>query len=101
MSFDVNKIIMESIQEVVGETPEKKVEEVLAPADKKEEVVAEEVKVVAEVDKKEDKKEVVAENIGEDIEESPSISAAAAAAISAGLGALSLRKKLASLNETK
>ncbi len=95
--MDVNKIIMESLQDVIGETLEKTVE-ISDPTDKKEEtVVAEEAKgdLVATETTKE---EVVAENIGEDI---PNISGATAAAISAGLGALALRKKLASLNETK
>jgi hypothetical protein len=84
VNMDVNKIIMESIQDVIGVIPDKK----------NEETKTEEAKI-------EDKKEIVAENIGGEAENNSYFSAATAAAISAGLGALALRKKLASLNETK
>jgi outer membrane biosynthesis protein TonB len=129
MGFDVNKIIMESIQEVIGEPTDKKLPVVEAKPEDKKEVVAEtkveakvedtketpdtkeivaETKVEAKVedkkettDKKEKEEKSVTENIGDENEHPSHFSGASSAALAAGLGALLLRKKLASLNETK
>jgi len=93
MGFDVNKIIMESIQEVIGDPVDKKeVAKESVVEDKKVEPVVE-TKIEAKVeDKKEEK--AVTENIGDEAEYTFNTSPAVAAAIAAGLGALTLRKRL-------
>ena len=92
--MDVNKIIMESIQDVIGdklEIPETKIiEETVVVSETAKDEVVEEKKV-----------EVVKENIGEETQDNSIIDSAKSAAIAAGLGALCLRKKLSSLNESK
>lgn len=93
--MDVNKIIMESLQDVIGEPLEKKVEEVSDPKATEETIVAEEAKEkeVSAADKKEDKVEDKKEP--EDKKEESGTSPAKASAMAAGLGAVTLRKTLA------
>jgi len=98
--MDVNKIIMESLQDVIGEPLEKKVEEVSDPKATEETVVAEEAKEkeVSAADKKEEAKEETKpeeKKEPEDKKEDSGTSPAKASAMAAGLGAVTLRKTLA------
>jgi hypothetical protein len=96
MGFDVNKIIMESIQDVIdGGNKTPITEEVTKPKEVDEIKVVETKEVVEPKETKE-----VTENVGEEVEQNHN-NVAVASAIAAGLGALTLRKKLASLNENK
>lgn len=94
--MDVNKIIAESLQEVIGESKiEKKVateEKKETVAEKKAEAAEEKTETVAE--KKAEIAEEKKEEAEEKKEEEEKHSGAKAAAISAGLGATLLRKTL-------
>ena len=102
MGFDVNKIIMESIQEVMDESNKTPITEKVTETKVVTEDAAKDADNTVKDDAKDATKTTVTENIGEEAEQDQGFhGVAVASAIAAGLGALSLRKKLASLNEVK
>jgi len=108
MSLDVNKIIMESIQDVITEGTTDKVKEVAkekieATVDSAKEVggeAKEKVDAAIEAAKEvggeaKEKAVSVSKKLVDQLKDHPGITAGTAAAIAAGIGALALRKRLA------
>jgi hypothetical protein len=106
MPLDVNKIIMESLEAINDNTTKEEVVTETATEEKKEEVVNEtEEKKEEVVNETEEKKEEVVneteekkEEVVNETEEIDPMLNARVAAFAAGLGAVTLRKKLASYN---